>query len=251
MRIKDFSWFDKIMYYIKKSIITTIGSFQWFGFKHPFFLLYYPPDHELNGLDRQEFQEKILKHLEPGDILLLTKKRFVSSNDYLGIPGEFKHAGLFVGYKNIDKESDMLSPVVIEARTREGVTLTHLYDFLTADMIMIVRPNIESRYRYMAAERALTQLNKGYDFNFKYNNTVRFFCTELVGWSYDIPEITYRFNFNLRTITKFFIFKQTVLLADDIARSNVKLIWANRSARSTKLYNDVFLQVPGKIYPIL
>jgi len=113
----------------------------------------------------------LLTWAQPGDIFL-TRTRGELSN--LFIPGKWTHGALFIS-KDLG---------VIEAAL-DGVRRTDIYDFvMTKDELILLRPIFcFEQDRRNAADWAVGQLGKKYDFSFSSSNN-EFYCFELVSYAY-------------------------------------------------------------------
>ena len=108
--------------------------------------------------------------MEPGDIIV-TRHRDALSNLFL--PGFWPHAALFVGNLGNGEGN------VMEAK-KDGVKLRDLAETLSVDAFVILRAKLGASIRECAAERALTQRGKLYDFAFDFRQSHRLACTGLI-----------------------------------------------------------------------
>lgn len=108
--------------------------------------------------------------LQPGDVLL-SRIEGVPTN--LFIPGEWKHAAIYVGNGN-----------VVEA-VGKGVVQKHISKFvLSKDKVIMMRPTFcDEKTRVKASMFASKQIGLPYDYNFKAGNKA-FYCSELIGAAY-------------------------------------------------------------------
>lgn len=107
----------------------------------------------------------IVKLARPGDILCATRYGEISN---LFIPGDYKHAAVYVGGE---------IPTVIEA-VGKGVVETKLVDFvMSRDLCVLLRPRWTDGAQ--AVVEAWKLVGKPYDYQFRAGNDA-FYCAELI-----------------------------------------------------------------------
>ncbi|MCK9439345.1 MAG: YiiX/YebB-like N1pC/P60 family cysteine hydrolase [Candidatus Caldatribacteriota bacterium] len=113
---------------------------------------------------------KVLKSLQPGDVLL---RRY---SNYLGsvlIKGFWSHAAIYVGYNT-----------VIHA-VGEGIIEEDILTFMRCDSIEILRhPNLDIINNAIDKAIKMAGKNLEYDFNFTSGND-KYYCTEFVDECYN------------------------------------------------------------------
>ncbi len=165
--------------------------------------------------------QELLRHLQPGDILVERRNWFLSN---VGLPGFWPHAALYVGdAAQIDAHFDdpdvrrwlstlptgagsLLEHVarawpdkaarfrrpnprdgktirVIEAIS-EGVLLNSLEESCGADYVAVLRPRLSKADRAKAILKAFEWVDTPYDFNFDFATDGTIVCSELVWKSY-------------------------------------------------------------------
>lgn len=188
----------KILYKVQKTVFRFIGDIKWSGWKRPFWFTINAIGYKLRG----EHYRKIIKKLQPGDVLL---RRFEGYIDKWFLPGFWNHAGIFCGGK---KEQ------VIHALS-EGVIKEDILNFMRTDHIIILRPPQHMVKR--AIQKAKSIVGVEYDFDFDFDNEKRFSCTEVIDFCYP-GLITSRKRFGKQTI-----------VADDIFNTDeFKVVWDSR-----------------------
>jgi len=164
-----------------------------------------PRAHLISFSDEQKKQ--VIDLLQPGDILLSYTAGYASS---LFIPGEFKHAMVYVGDASMRRKMEMnFSQVhlptgssgrrevtkkfkqettkdgrqadLIEA-VAEGVKLSNLEHVMDTHInrLLVLRPQLTSRERTIYLARVFSYLGQEYDFRFDFADASRQVCTELV-----------------------------------------------------------------------
>jgi len=197
---------NSLLYKLKRKLYTVIGDLTWHGFKKPFSILYKPKgykikDKTLNDLNYFVFNELLL----PGDIILRRYDKYFSS--YF-IPGEFKHAGIYIGKDENDNTHRVIHSI------SEGVQYINIFDFFKTDYICIIRVNdLTDKERLLVCNRAKACLNKPYDFDFRYTNSEALYCTELVGYCYEPLKDKFKFKLKMQGWGPI---KRKSLLADNI-----------------------------------
>ena len=138
--------------------------------KYPLWFVYKPHMHLVKGFEIRQ----ILNRLEPGDILIRSFKGYL---DEMFIPGEWSHAGLYVG--------DNTAIHIMG----EGIIQEDILDFFRCDSIAIMRlkdrqdkNNILKRAIKLAWK--FVDENTTYDFDFTQGNS-KLYCSELVDSCYD------------------------------------------------------------------
>lgn len=219
----------KVYYKIVSKIFEFIGDMTFQGWKHPLWFVYKPTGYKVKNVELYDLNEMVFnKILQPGDILLRRYDKYWSSFR-LCIPGDLKHAGIFYGWDK-DGKAKVIHSV------SEGVLKEHIFDFWKSDHIAIVRPRgLSKEERLEAADIASVFVGKPYDFAFKYHDDQAFYCTELVGRCYEM--YTEKFKFKMDT-AGFGPWKRKVLLADGIFKSDVDIIFMNKSIEKMKVWED-------------
>ena len=164
-----------------------------------------PMAHLIHFSDEQKKQ--IVDLLQPGDVLLSYTAGYASS---LFIPGEFKHAMVYVGDANTRRKMEMnFSQVqlptgssgrrdvikkfkqkttkdgrqadLIEA-VAEGVKLSNLEHIMDTHInrLLVLRPQLTFRERTIYLARVFSYLGQEYDFRFDFADASRQVCTEIV-----------------------------------------------------------------------
>ena len=198
-----------LRYKIQKAIFKFLGDIRWHGITHPFWITINAKTFQIKGHHCREVEELA----QPGDILI---RRFEGYLDKFLIPGWFNHAGLYTGeYQVVHAISD-------------GVVVEDLLDFMRTDHIVVLRP--PNHLKTQAISKAIKAVGNEYDFNFDFNNTVRFSCTELIGYCYsDLIKPIKRFG-------------RATIIADDIVKNpNLQIVWCspNGIVRAHKLRKGV------------
>lgn len=154
------------------------------------------------------------QRVRPGDIFVT---RILGEFTTPVTPGFWTHAAIYA------PEDGAVLKCVVEAEG-PGVIETDLVSFLLSkDYAMILRPyNTNGADRALVAALARQQLGKPYDyqFEFKQNGGVEFYCSELVWWCYN--KSCGQKIFKPRTSMGV-----ETLLPDDIAQQ-CKIIWDSR-----------------------
>jgi len=164
-----------------------------------------PRSHLISFSDEQKKQ--VIDLLQPGDVLLSYTAGYASS---LFIPGEFKHAMVYVGDANTRGKMEMdFSQVhlptgssgrrevikklkqkttkdgrqadLIEA-VAEGVKLSNLEHIMDTHInrLLVIRPQLTFRQRTIYLARVFSYLGQEYDFRFDFADASRQVCTEVV-----------------------------------------------------------------------
>lgn len=158
----------KLIYKIQKAVFNFLGDLRWHGILHPLWFTINARQHLLEGYHCRLIEKLIL----PGDVLIRRCEGYV---DKWLIPGWWTHAGIYYGDLGSRKHQ------VIHAMG-EGVVTDDLIDFMRTDHLIVLRPPkhcIDSCLQY-----AKDQIGKEYDFDFNFDETNEFSCTELVGYCY-------------------------------------------------------------------
>jgi len=223
------SWWRTLLFKAQKKAILVVGNTAWEGLKKPMCLVYKPAKTKFRG---DEFYSlmmlAVLDILEPGDILLRRDDKYLMSKRW-AIPGDFKHAGLYLG-----KDAEGI-PRFIHA-SGNGVDTGNFCDFLMTDHITVVRPSgLTKEERQHAVDEILPFVGTGYDFDFRYNDDESLYCTELVGRAYHDFKDKFKFELNKE---KRFLVERKVLLADDIFKSDVDVIFVSEEAKGWKMCKE-------------
>ena len=190
----------KFRYKIQKALFTFIGDIRWHGLLHPFWITINAKTFRLKGKHYREVEQLI----QPGDIVL---RRFEGYVDKVLIPGFWNHAGIYVG--EIDNEKHQ----VIHAIS-DGIVVDDLIDFMRTDHVVVLRAPKEQREE--AINRSKTTIGSEYDFAFDFKETLRFSCTELIGYCY------------YKIIKGKKRFGRMTIIADDILETpDLKVIWTS------------------------
>jgi len=223
-------------YKLEKFFFSIIGDIAYYGWRHPLWLMYQPCEHAIKGDDLDSLCRLIYEGgLQPGDIFLNRHDHYLST---FAIAGDMIHAGLYVG--NVPWKDGKLRHTVIHAMS-EGVFAENAIHFFRADHGVILRPRLDEKFRMQAATKCFEFLGRPYDFDFRYTNTQALYCTELIGASYDLPEIKEKFKFTLVEQSRLGI-KRTVLKADNVFLSDVDLIWYSKDVPKMKVYQAYMAQ---------
>jgi len=162
---KFLAWLNSIRYYITSNVIWFLSDIQLYPW--PLFCIFRTHGYRVNA----EQTRRVFTFIRPGDILL---RRF---DKYLGtrfIPGYFTHSALYVG------DLSLSEPDRIVHALGEGVIKEDLLKFLRCDDIVVIRPNLEEEEIKKVVAFALNHIGALYDFDFDFNNNVKFSCTEFV-----------------------------------------------------------------------
>lgn len=188
----------KFLYNLQRKIFTFLGDIKIFGWKHPMWFEINAHGYKIRG----EHCRKILKLIRSGDILLRRFDGYLSSYT---IPGFWNHAGIFYGGK---KEQ------VIHALS-EGIIKEDILNFMRTDHIIILRPPQNMVKAALKKARSIVGLE--YDFDFNFNNSLKFSCTEVIDHCYP------------RLIKSKKRFGKKIIVADDIFNTDeFKVVWDSR-----------------------
>jgi len=155
----------------------------------------------------EEQKNVVLEMLEPGDIILSYTSGYASS---FFIPGEFKHAMVYVGTVEDRQKMGLVSSRVhlpggqmkesqrvkafvqnravdgrpanmIEA-IAEGVKFSNLEYVMDTHInrLLVIRPRLTGQQRILYLSRVFSYLGQEYDFEFDFADASRQVCTELV-----------------------------------------------------------------------
>jgi len=155
----------------------------------------------------EEQKREVVGMLEPGDLVLSYTSGYVSS---FFIPGEFKHAMIFVGTvedrkriglvgsrvklpggrtKERQRWKDFKQSKTLEGRSAnmieavaEGVKFSNLEHVMDTHInrLVVIRPVLSDRDRVLYLSRVFSYLGQEYDFEFDFEDASRQVCTELV-----------------------------------------------------------------------
>jgi len=183
---------------------------------YPFWIIVEPNTFEIKGKSYYDVRELI----QPGDIVLRGFKKYL---DGYFIPGEFSHAGFYIGG---EKEQ------IIHSMTPE-VQYTDLVTFMRADAFVVLRFPLTKQQIQETITRAESKLGTPYDYDFvfeKEDNPERFFsCSELVYYIMKpFKDIT---GWNLKEMKKFGgLYKSEVFLPDDAINNKSEIIWIKKKS---------------------
>lgn len=191
----------KFRYEIQKALFTFIGNIRWHGLLHPFWMTINATTFQLKGRHYRTVEQLI----QPGDILV---RRFEGYIDRFLIPGFWNHAGIYVGEIN-NKDYQVVHAL------SDGVVVDDLIDFMRADHLIVLR--VPEGKQKEALIRAKSIIGREYDFAFNFKETLRFSCTELIGYCYQ------------NTIVGKKRFGRMTIVGDDIVNTtSLKVIWDSR-----------------------
>lgn len=191
----------RFRYKIQKALFRFIGDIRWHGFLHPLWFTINGKTFQLKGKHYRIVEQLI----RPGDVLI---RRFEGYVDKVLIPGWWNHAGIYVG-KIGDQDHKVIHAI------SDGVMVDDLIDFMRTDHMIVLRAPEECREK--AIKRAKAAIGKDYDFAFRFNDTLRFSCTELISHCY-IGLIGVKWRFGRPTV-----------VADDIVKApSLKVVWDSR-----------------------
>ena len=163
------------------------------------YIIYEQADYKVNGGHVRD----IMKLLKPGDIALRRSNKYLDGHV---IPGEFSHAGIYVGNK-----------LIIHSIT-PCVQLIYVSDFCECDRVNVLRPNLGwftgwiARHKAIAiAERHLAQKTP-YDYVFKFGEGSEVSCSELLYWCYS--DYHSQLGWELKT-QKFLWLEKEIFAPDD------------------------------------
>lgn len=144
--------------------------------------------------------EQLRQVLQPGDVLI-TRKEHALTNYFL--PGYWPHAALYLGSSAQLQSLDIADHENIKPRWRQllqfdphkqqrvlealkdGVRIRSLSSPMTADAILVLRPQLDRSDISRALCRGLFHDEKPYDFDFDFTRSDRLVCTEVVYRSYE------------------------------------------------------------------
>jgi uncharacterized protein YycO len=185
--------------------------------KYPFFIEISPKSFDLKGKDYHE----IKKIIKPGDILIRKHDNYLSN--YL-IPGEFSHAGIYLGDK-IESGEGYGEAVIHASASHEKVEIETLAQWLRTDKVEVLRVpnNVAQKDIDLAIETAIKTIGLPYDFCFQFSEYEKFSCSELVYYSFShIKEII---GFYQRETKYLGLFDQKIFTPDHIKESNLSSIY--------------------------
>jgi hypothetical protein len=158
---------------MKRKSIELIANMK--VYKYPFFIIL--GGDTKNGI-KGYHQREILNVIEPGDILLNRHDGFITN---IGIPGYFSHASICTSKDE-----------VIEMRGN-GIEKNDILTFMDCDDIEVLRfigEDAPIRRDKAVAQAKMKYIDKiQYDYEFDFDDSVKFSCTELVDFCYDYPGI--------------------------------------------------------------
>ena len=155
----------------------------------------------------EDQKHEVLEMLEPGDIILSYTSGYASS---FFIPGEFKHAMVYVGTvedrqkiglvssrvhlpggqgKENQRVKDFVQDRTVEGRPAnmieaiaEGVKFSNLEYVMDTHInrLLVIRPQLTRQQRILYLSRVFSYLGQEYDFEFDFADASRQVCTELV-----------------------------------------------------------------------
>lgn len=139
-----------------------------------------------------ELRNRMLKLLEPGDILI-TRHDTALTNLFL--PGFWPHAALFVGNEHQRNQMQVqIDPerckrwsgdaCVLEA-LKDGVRFRPISQTLAVDNFVVIRPNLGRDKIANAIERVCLHEGKLYNFDFDFFSSDRLVCSEVIYRAYD------------------------------------------------------------------
>ena len=131
----------KAWYWAQSRIIKIFGDIKFFP--APFFFVYDPGSYRVRGYEVRQ----VLEQIRPGDILLRGYNKYL--NGYF-IPGNFSHAGLYLGQVEPCDKPDGELPENFEQHFRpgrqmvvhsmaHGVFMEDVIDFCRCDKLLILR----------------------------------------------------------------------------------------------------------------
>ena len=154
------------------------------------------------GLKGEHYRQ-IIGLLQPGDLFL---RRFEGYIDKWFIPGWWNHAAIYAG----DNQ-------VVHAIS-DGVVKEDILNFMRTDHMIVLRMKDKSpEYYTEVVSKANRIVGKPYDFNFDFDNTTRFSCTELA---------TFCLKLDLNVKRRASALWKKVVVADDFLKSDkLAIIW--------------------------
>ena len=170
--------------------------------------------HYITSKDYRSLKEVFM----PGTVLLTRTKAEVTN---LVIPGFFKHAAIVVNENEVTEAAG------------NGVVRTDLIDFLMAkDYVIALKPKFATKAQMKkAAEIATQQEGKPYDFDIIMSDIEKFYCFELVYFSY--AEAVENMPFVPREIMG----RDTIISSDFINASDKwEVFWASKSVLGKEIY---------------
>ena len=203
--------YDLIRYKIQAKFLEYFGRVK--VSKYPPFIYIAPKTYALKGIHYYE----VIQDLKPGDIVL---RGFDDYLDGLFIPGNYSHAGLYVGKMGIGIRQ------VVHAMTPD-VQYTDIVTFMRAERIAIVRPNVSEDDKILAIKKIIANIGKPYDYDFIFEENevadTRFSCSELIwnGYSHVRKSIGWEL-----TEKKFAFFTKKYFEPDKCLTGDVTLIYS-------------------------
>ena len=145
-----------------KQLLTIIGNIK--VFKTPCFIQYSIDEYDYKV--RGNVIRDICSKLKPGDVILRGYDHYL---DGWLIPGEYSHAGVYVG-----------DNVIVHA-VSEGVKEIDTIDFMQCDRVMVLRPKSGVK---AAVNFVKKSIGEKYDFKFNTTDSSEFYCFELAAKAY-------------------------------------------------------------------
>ncbi len=170
---------------LRRACCLLTSRIKWQGWSHPMWFVYRPKEYKLQGWDKT----RIMRVMGPGAIIITRTEGFVST--WL-IPGWWTHGGICIE-----------NGCIIHS-TEKGVHESHPLEYLNADYAIVLRPKCMT-YAIQAGKLAKEIEGLGYDFEFDFDDSSEFACTELVMHCY--PNL-------IKPVRKFL--GRRVVIADDI-----------------------------------
>lgn len=226
-------------YKFKKWLFTLVGDIAVLGWKSPLWLIYKPSAYKFRGDEYYHCICLITQgRIQKGDILLRRYDHFL---DRRFIPGDLNHGGIYVG----KDESGV--PSVIHSMSG-GVFKESIFDFMRTDHLVILRPrNVNQEDQQRAVDLAYDYVGSPYDFDFSYGDTIRIYCTELIGrcWSGASKKFKFRFSHTgLWPILK----RRKALVADDVFCSDLDIVFMTASVKEFSVWMKRFKVVTNPDY---
>lgn len=149
-------------------LLTIIGNIK--VFKTPCFVQYNPEeyDYKVRGYQIRD----VCKNIKAGDVILRGYDHYL---DGWLIPGEFSHAGVYIG-----------NDTIIHA-VSDGVKEIDTIDFMQCDRLMVLRPKSGAKNAIKFVKDAI---GEEYDFKFNSSDSSEFYCFELAAKAYPKLNIT-------------------------------------------------------------
>ncbi len=160
-----------------------------------------------------EQKKDIIKHLEPGDILL---RRMNWQMTNIGVGGFWTHSGMYLGtLEELDKYFEGIEelnntiysqwlkqeyPLIYDLMKRnpelilyesnyKGVVLNEFDSMGESDYFSALRPNLSKSEKFLAIKNSFNYFGKSYDYKFNFKDDQDLVCSELLYVAYTKTEL--------------------------------------------------------------